>query len=58
MLLFFFHLQYLNDYTKIHQFFFFKTHTDMTAVTKQTNNSVSNEVKGNQVLLEPSYRKN
>ena len=29
----------------------------MTAVTIQSNKIVLNEVKGNQVLLEPSYRK-
>ena len=29
----------------------------MTAVTIQSNKIVSNEVKDNQTLLEPSYRK-
>ena len=32
-------------------------HTDMTAVTIQSNKSVSNEVKDNQALLELSYGK-
>ena len=32
--------------------------TDITAVTIQSNKTVSNEVKDNQVLLEPSYGKN
>ena len=36
---------------------FFLTHTDRTAVTMQSNKIVSNEVKDNQVLLEPSYGK-
>ena len=35
----------------------FKMHTDMTAVTIQFIEIVSNEVKDNQALLEPSYRK-
>ena len=30
----------------------------MTAVTTQSNKIVSNEVKDNQVSLEPSYKKN
>ena len=47
----------LNDYTKIHQFWFFSMHADMTAVTIQPNKIVLNEVKNNQALLEPSYRK-
>ena len=33
-------------------------HTDITAFTIQSNKTVSNEVKDNQVLLEPSYGKN
>ena len=32
-------------------------HTDITAVTIQPNKIVLNEVKNNQALLEPSYRK-
>ena len=32
-------------------------HTDMTAVTIPSNKIVSNEVKDNLVLLEPSYGK-
>ena len=36
---------------------FFKMHTDMTAVTVQSNKIVSSEVKDNQALREPSYRK-
>ena len=33
-------------------------HADMTAVTIQSDKMVSNEVKDNEALLEPSYRKN
>ena len=33
-------------------------HADMRAVTIQSNKIVSNEVKDNQALLEPSYGKN
>ena len=33
-------------------------HADMTAVTIQPNKIVLNEIKDNQALLEPSYRKN
>ena len=33
-------------------------HTDMTAVTIQSNKIVLNEVKDDYALLEPSYRKN
>ena len=33
-------------------------HTDMTAVTIQSNKIVSNAVKENSALLEPSYGKN
>ena len=36
---------------------FKKMHADMTAVTIQSNKIVLNEVKDNEVLLEPSYRK-
>ena len=36
---------------------FLYTHTDMTAVTIHSNKIVLNEVKDNEVLLEPSYRK-
>ena len=36
---------------------FFKMHTDMTAVTIQSNKVVSNEVKDNSTLLELSYGK-
>ena len=32
-------------------------HVDMTAVTIQSNKIVSNNVKDNYTLLEPSYRK-
>ena len=32
-------------------------HADMTAVTIQSNKIVSNEVKGNKVLLKPLYGK-
>ena len=32
-------------------------HADMTAVTIQLNKIISNEVKDNQALLEPSYKK-
>ena len=32
-------------------------HVDMTAVTIHSNKIVSNEVKDNQAVLEPSYRK-
>ena len=32
--------------------------TDRTAVTIQSNKIVSNDIKDNQALLEPSYRKN
>jgi len=32
-------------------------HADITAVTIQSNKIVSNEVKDNQVLLEPLYGK-
>ena len=32
-------------------------HTDMTAVTIESNKIVSNEVKDNWVLLQPSYGK-
>ena len=35
-----------------------KMHTDMTAVTIQSNKSVLNEVKDNEELLEPSNGKN
>ena len=35
-----------------------KKHADMTAVTIQSNRIVSNEVKDNYALLEPSYGKN
>ena len=34
-----------------------KMHTDMTAVTIESNKIVSNEVKDNWVLLQPSYGK-
>ena len=33
-------------------------HADVTAVTIQSNKIVSNEVKDNEALLEPSYGKN
>lgn len=33
-------------------------HADVTAVTVQSNKIVPNEVKDNEALLEPSYRKN
>ena len=33
-------------------------HTDMTAVTIPSNTITLNEVKDNEVLLEPSYGKN
>ena len=36
---------------------FFCEHTLMTAVTIHSNKIVLNEVKDNEVLLEPSYRK-
>ena len=36
---------------------FFKMHTHMTAVMIQSNKIVSNEVKDNKALLEPSYGK-
>ena len=42
---------------KFTNFDFFLMHADMTAVTMQSNKIVSNEVKDNQVLLEPSYGK-
>ena len=32
-------------------------HPDLTAVTMQSNKTVSNDVKDNSALLEPSYRK-
>ena len=32
-------------------------HTDMTAVPIQSNKIISNKVKDNEVLLEPSYEK-
>ena len=35
--------------------FFKKMYTDMTAVTIESNKIVSNEVKDNRVLLQPSY---
>ena len=33
-------------------------HADMTSVTIQSNKIVLNEVKDNEALLEPPYRKN
>ena len=36
----------------------FVMRTDVTAVTTQSNKAVSNEVKDNQALPEPRYRKN
>ena len=37
---------------------FLKMHSDMAAVTMQSNKTVTNEVKDNQALLEPYYGKN
>ena len=42
----FFHLQYENGYSKIHQLIsFFKIHIDMTTFIIQSNKIVSNEVR-------------